>query len=113
MEHNPVGLNVFEPEERQLVIRKALSLRLRGKSYADIGDELGVSQGQAWLYVTNELKRRAKETGETADEVIKMEVARLDKILEAIFPRVEEGSIDHIGALSFLVWMLRRNKKLR
>jgi hypothetical protein len=110
MEHNTPGLQVFDDEERMLIIKKALKLRLRGKSYADIGDELGVSSGQAWSYVTKELQKRIKETSEDASEIIRLEVERLDKILEAMWDKVEAGSLDHTE--TYLRVAQRRSKLL-
>jgi len=61
---------------------KALDLRKAGIAYKDIAKQLGVSQTVAYRYVTGELERTVKESGEKAEELRTLESERLDKIFQ-------------------------------
>ena len=78
--------------ERQ---RRALELRTAGHSYQAIADALGY-RGPAGAYqaVTNAATRLIQEP---AEEVRRLELGRLDAMLRAIWPRVENGEL---GAIS-------------
>jgi AcrR family transcriptional regulator len=108
--HNEPGIAVWTPEELPRVLIKALELRRKGKSYPDIADELGVSLSTAYRYVNNELERLARERKLEGEKVLELEIARLDRITEAIAERVEAGSLDHVE--TFLKVMDRRAKLL-
>jgi len=108
--HNEPGIAVWTPEELPRVLIKALELRRKGKSYPDIADELGVSLSTAYRYVNNELERLARERKMEGEKVLEIEIARLDRITEAIAEKVEAGSLDHVE--TFLKVMDRRAKLL-
>jgi len=75
---------------------KALELRRRGKSYAEIARELGYSSGSgAHAAVKKALRKTLKEP---ADELRKMENARLDAMLNALWPEIEKGNPKAIAA---------------
>jgi hypothetical protein len=87
-----------------------MELRRKGYSYPKIADELGVSLGTAYKYVNVELERLAAERKMEGEKVLEMELARLDRVTEAIMEKCEDGSLDHIDTLMKL--MDRRAKLL-
>ncbi len=108
--HNEPGVNVWTPEERPVILIRALELRRKGYSYPQIADELGVSLSTAYRYVNNELERLAKERRMEGEKVLEIELATLDRLTKAVIERCEEGSLDHIETL--LKLMDRRAKLL-
>jgi hypothetical protein len=58
--------------------QKAMELRRQGKTYIQIGKELGISQPRAWKLVSEEIQRIQDQTAETAKEVLEIELQRLD-----------------------------------
>lgn len=90
----------FRPENRPdkktneyLLARsmKALDMRLTGKSYQEIGDELGVSYVTAYNDCKKLLARYEDQLKPNVEHVRRMERNRLDKMLSSIWPRVEAG----------------------
>lgn len=75
---------------------KALDLRRQGKSYTDIAKELGYSSGSG---AHNAVKKALRKTlKEPADELRKLENARLDAMLLALWPGIEKGDPKAIAA---------------
>lgn len=92
---NPKGQHAKLPERR----REALELRKTGMSYRDMAPLLGVSHVQAFKDVKTEIDRLNEDNKEEAKEVKKLEIARLDIALKAIWPDVEKGDLKAIGML--------------
>lgn len=61
----------------------ALKLRSQGKSYAEIGRELGMSTPSAHTLVKKALEERRTVVAELADEVRSLELAHLDELKQA------------------------------
>lgn len=74
--------NRAQPDERDRQ-SKALSLRLEGKTYAEIANELGYSESGAYRAVEAVLKR-VESAG--ADELRKVETLRLEALFRAWWP---------------------------
>ena len=75
--------------------RRAIELRITGATYAQIADELGyASKGPAHKAVIRGLRRWGTEP---AEELRKLEAARLDAATAAIWPKVEEGDLPAIA----------------
>jgi len=74
--------------DRQL---KAVELRRKGKSYRTIADELGVSVRTAFDDVWKHFSELDKLATEKLEQVRQLELARLDKYLEALEPKCAEG----------------------
>lgn len=75
-------------EQKQDIINKAYDLRLRGKSYRQIGSELGISAATAYRYVTDYLD---SVTLPLVDQVRKTEVDRLQRYLDVLDARIDDG----------------------
>lgn len=76
---------------------KALELRKSGMTYSAIGKALGVSICMAHKDVHHVIDQLAKEARETAEAVRDIELERLDAMLKALWPAVEEGDTSSIS----------------
>lgn len=70
---------------------QAFELRKEGKSYNAIAAIIGVSDVTAYRYVTGEIKKLNTVTAEKAEELVRIELERLDLALAAIAPAVKQG----------------------
>ena len=75
---------------------EALNLRMAGASYRQIGARLGISEAQAHKDVARELDRLAAEAQEAAQQVLALELARLDMAQLAIAQQVRNGNLGAI-----------------
>lgn len=62
--------------------RRALALRQEGKTFQVIADELGITRGGAYKSVQAGLMEVTEKYRETADEVLVLELERLDFMLD-------------------------------
>lgn len=98
------GANKAELTERRI---RAWELALQGKSYRVIGEALGVAPMTAF----RDVEAHAREIQQpVAEQVRKQEVARLDALLDNLWPRVEQG--DDKAVANVLRVMDRRAKLL-
>jgi DNA-binding CsgD family transcriptional regulator len=72
--------------------RVAVELRVQGYSYAEIGDRLGVSRKMASRIVNRAMDRVLREP---VGQLIDLELARLDALWQAMWPRALRGSARH------------------
>jgi len=87
---------------------QALELRKAGLSYQRIADELGYHSPQAsWDAVNRLLKKTIQEP---ADEVRKLEIERLDKMLFSLWARIQKG--DHQAVNEAIKISKRRSELL-
>ena len=85
------GVSAITAAEKQ---RRALELRKAGATFEQIADSLGYAfPAAAAKAVKTALKRTIQEP---ADEVRELELARLDAMLFAIWPRVKQGNLQAI-----------------
>ena len=73
--------------------RRAMELRLTGASYAEIGDELGISRQAATRHVYKACEKLEAETAKKAEKYLKLELLRLDELLRAVWPQAEAGDV--------------------
>lgn len=72
--------------------RQALALRTTGASYEQIAQALHYrTRGGAWRAVQEALRKTLQEP---ADDVRKLELARLDRWLLGIWPQIQAGSLE-------------------
>lgn len=83
-------------EERRA---KAWDLRVRGKTYREIGSELGVSHVTAWEDVKAIGDRIRSQTDESAEHHRAMQLQRLDKVISVLMPLVDVGDLDAMDRL--------------
>lgn len=90
--------------ERQ---KQAMQLRLAGASYDDIAARLGFAgRGGAWRAVMSALKQTLQEP---ADELRKMELERLDRLLLGVWGQAAKGNQ---GAIDRALKIMERRAKL-
>jgi hypothetical protein len=63
---------------------KAVALRIKGCTYQQIANALGLSEAQAYKLVSAELARIRQDTAEKAEELRQIEVDRLDALLHRL-----------------------------
>lgn len=83
--------------------RRAFDLRLKGKSYTEIADELSCSPSTAFELVGAALERTRGETNEKAQQLRDLEVARCDAIIASFWDRATDPkrAIKTSTAISF------------
>ena len=64
---------------------EALRLRIGGATYRAIGAELSMTGAGAYKSVTRALRAISRQTGETAEELRRLELERLDRLWESAF----------------------------
>ncbi len=72
---------------------RALQLRKEGASFNDIGAELGMSRSAAHKTVQRGLAELTRLAEGEADELRAMELARLDALLNAVWPAATDGDL--------------------
>src|SRR5439155_20819796 len=76
---------------------QVLQLRESGLSHKDIGKRMGFSEQRSLTIVQEELNRLNTIRTETADQVRRLELNRLDKMLKANWPKAEKGDFKAIS----------------
>ncbi|MFP4137465.1 MAG: helix-turn-helix domain-containing protein [Halomonas sp.] len=89
---------------------EAMRYRLTGLSYDGIAKRLGCSRSQAHRLVTKELQELAKQAREDAEAVREMELARLDRLQQALWEQATDDG-NH-GAVDRLLRVMERRAKL-
>jgi len=79
--------------------QQALELRKNGYDYKTIGKALGVSSKTAFGYVQKCLEEIRANTHEAAEDVLELELKRLDIAQAALMPRVRDGDPRAIDTL--------------
>jgi len=73
--------------------KEALRLRLAGKTYAEIGEALGVTEQGAHKIIMRVLKRLNEKIVEDGMAVRRIEVERLDALLRVVWPKAQDGDL--------------------
>jgi orotate phosphoribosyltransferase-like protein len=76
--------------------RQAVDLRRRGLTFAAIGAEMGISVQAAHQLVTLAMRDFRTDTAEAVEEHRQLELSRLERIVEIMWPQVEEGRGDAV-----------------
>lgn len=90
--------------------KQAVSLRIAGATFAQIGERLGVSTQAAHKMVVKHLEETRRLTAESAEQLRDMELKRLDAMQAALWPdamRGDEQKVDRVVRI-----MARRAKLL-
>lgn len=99
---NPKFLALFSPTRPLRIVsdvreNMALTLRLQGYTYDQIGEEMGFEGGNrrsaAWHAVQRALKELKEDTAEKASQVRDMCVQRLDALSTVYFPMAMQGDV--------------------
>lgn len=98
------GLDHIEKVERQA---QALRMRRAGKTVKEISQHFGVGTTTIYKYIQTALKETIREP---AEEIIALELLRLDAMFDGVFSDAKTGDVKAIGAA--LRIMERRAKYL-
>jgi len=82
----------------------ALRLRLEGLDYREIAARMqpeypSYTFSSAWRDVTYLMAEQLKKNAELAEHVCQLEMNRLDALLNAVWARAMQGSVEHINAV--------------
>lgn len=87
----------LSPERHERIV-KAVALKLRGKSYRAIAADLGVSVSVAFDDVWHHFSEMDKLATEKLEQVRKIELARLDSMLEKLFDIVDREPTERLNS---------------
>jgi len=88
---------------------EALNLRKSGATYDQIGKALGITTQGAYKAIIRSLKRLNEQNSESSEELRRLEIERLDRMLVAIWPQVLNGNQ---GAVDRAIKISERRAKL-
>jgi hypothetical protein len=77
---------------------EAMRHRERGLTYAEIAEEMGISEQRAWKLVSKEFDRLNEKRTEKATDVLRLELSRLDTMLSAVWENAQAGDLKAIAA---------------
>jgi len=80
--NSPTAPRRLRAAERQA---EALALRIKGGTYRAIAAELRMTPGGVYKSVSRALRAISRQTGETAEELRRLELERLDRLWESAF----------------------------
>lgn len=72
-------------------INKALDLRRKGSTYAEIGQALGISKMRAHQIIVAEMTKRRDKYTENADTLVQMQLDRLELLWNRLQHRIDMG----------------------
>jgi len=87
----------------------ALALRIKGLTFAGIGDALGVDTSTAYRYVRDALAATLAGCGELAEHLRELENQRLDEMHAALWPQALAGVMP---AVDRILRLMERRAKL-
>lgn len=71
---------------------KALALRASGATYAQIGKQIDLTEVGARKMVLRVLGRLTSRANESAEQVLELELMRLDRMLLGLWPQAKQGN---------------------
>jgi hypothetical protein len=86
-----------------------MKLRLEGLTHREIGNRMGFSEVRAFRICQEELDRLNAIRAETADQLQRLEVSRLDMLLRAVWAKAKEGDF---RAIDRVLSIMERRAKL-
>lgn len=84
-------------------MQEALRLKLTGLNNAEVGRQLGVSREGARKILLRAMDRLREDNAADANRLRSLEVARIDKALTYIFPRLQKGDLGAVREFRGLV----------
>ena len=122
--HKGRSLTAQETIELKEKIGRAMSLRLKGWTVGEIAKEMGLSLGSIHNYLKKGIDEYDKRNTQSCAQLVKMEEARLDKLLAAWWDRSvgydisnRDGSVSHVPpdgkAVDVVMRVMERRAKLR
>jgi hypothetical protein len=92
--------SLMSPARVQAAVRRkeAIDYRLQGMTYREIAQELGVTPTRARQLVAEALAAIEKDTAESAEELRRLELDRLDQLQSGIWEDAAGGNLKAVGA---------------
>lgn len=97
-------------EQKQVNIGKALEYRLKGLSYREIAEVMGIDRSVAFRYVKEAIKTIQDKYTEKAKALVTLERQKLDRLEVGLIKSTREGDVK--AATAMLKIMERRAKLL-
>ena len=104
--NNPDSYRSLSVAEKRLL---AIQLKAMGYNYLEIGKKLGVSNVTASKYVHKAIEERNAKQADATEDLINIEIERLDSMLKAISQQVSKG---HLGAIDKAIKISQERRKL-
>ena len=89
--------------------KAAVELRRMGKSYAEIGRQVGISTSRAHALVTRAMIEARASIREDVVELRALEISRLDGMLGGLWPDARSGNV---GAVDRVLKIMERRARL-
>lgn len=93
-----IGFMGFSKEEKTELQEQAWALRLTGMSQTAIAQKLGVTQGYVSMMLKKAMEAKKEELVGAAETHISNQAGRLDRMLEALWEKVEAGDPKAVAA---------------
>lgn len=77
---------------------RAVDLKVENKSYAEIGDDLGISRQAAHKLVMSAIQEEKEELSEKTEHLIVLSNKRLLRLMAKYFPEAEKGDLGAFNA---------------
>lgn len=98
-------------QRRNELAREAYDLHVAGKTYYEIGVELGLAASESKRLVVNTIREAAAMVdSETKSDLLDLEVRRIDALQNAVWPQAMEGNVR--AGMHVLALILARAKLL-
>lgn len=78
---------------------ECLELRRQGLTYRAIGERLGISHPAAYQHVKAALREIAEQSAETAEEIVNLELERIDRAMVGLDPKIADGDEKAVQAM--------------
>lgn len=91
---------------------RAYELRKQGKTYRQIGKEIGVSHVVAFDYVKEIYDEHAAENKKAGKELVELDLGRLDDLLKVLYPMALGGGPDAVAAMDRIIKINERRAKI-
>ena len=95
------------PQQRAMEQSRAFDLRLKGWSYAAIGAAIGVTAQTAHKWIKDRIVETRETTQEQIEDIVSIELARLDLILMRAEERLQESYCPKASEILLKVQMRR------
>jgi len=89
--------------------RQALDFRMAGFTFQQIGDKLGITKQAAHHLVVEALEETRAKIAESSEQVMQMELDRLDSLWRTVYPQAKQGNL---GAIDRSLRIMERRARL-
>lgn len=107
--NSPTSARIILSNEK---MHQALQLRKAGATYKLIADQLGVSTRMACTYVKKAIDIQNAKNGEEAQDIINLELSRLDSMLLSIRDKLKADNPNQLGAIDRALKIMDQRAKI-